>query len=204
MRVLIAEDDAVIALGLAARLRALGHQPVGPAPDGEHALALARAERPDLYLFDIDMPRLDGLAAARALTEQGLRRPVVVITGVDDPTLLERSVHTGVSAYLTKPIDERELDAALRLAASRHTELEALEAEVTRARQALEDRKLVERAKGILINTLGLTEPEAFRRIQRTARDHNQRLADVARHVIEQRTLLEPDKPGGQHRHDQR
>jgi two-component system, response regulator PdtaR len=190
MRILIAEDDAVIGLGLAARLRALGHEPLGPAPDGEQAVALARATRPDLYLFDIDMPRLDGLAAARRLTDEGLRRPIVAITGVDDPTLVDRCIATGVSAYLAKPIDERELDAAIRLAARRHDEFAALEAQVSRAQQALEDRKLVERAKGLLIEALDIPEPEAFRRIQHAARERNLRLADVARQIVAQRDVL--------------
>ncbi|MGH2945523.1 MAG: ANTAR domain-containing response regulator [Solirubrobacteraceae bacterium] len=190
MRVLIAEDNAIIAMGLATRLRALGHEPLGPAPDGRDAVELARAEQPDLYLFDIDMPRLDGLAAAELLTRQGLRRPVVAITGVDDPTLVDRAIASGVSAYLTKPIDDRELDAAIRLAAHRQRELEALETEAAQARQALDDRKLVEHAKGILIDALALSEPEAFHRIQRTARQRNMRLADVARQIIDQRELL--------------
>jgi AmiR/NasT family two-component response regulator len=191
MRILIAEDDPIIAIGLTARLKALGHEPLGPATDGRHAIELARQDPPDLYLFDVDMPHLDGLSAARELTEQGLRRPIVVITGVDDPDLIERSVATGVSAYLTKPIDDRALDAAIRLAASRHDEFRALEAEVTRAQQALEDRKLIEQAKGILISATGIPEPEAFRRIQRAARDRNVRLVEVARRIVEQRSLLD-------------
>ncbi len=191
MRILIAEDDPVIALGLAARLRRLGYEPIGPVHDGLRALATARETEPDLYLLDVDMPELDGLAVARALAEQGLRRPTVVVTGVEDPTLVERSIEAGVGAYLRKPIDERELDAAIRLSAARHRELEALEAEVNRAQQALEDRKLVERAKGLLTSGLGISEPDAFRRIQRLARDRNLRLVDVARQIVEQRTLFE-------------
>jgi response regulator NasT len=190
MRILIAEDDPVIAIGLTARLRALGHEPLGPATDGQHAIELAREDPPDLYLFDVDMPRVDGLAAARALTEEGLRRPIVVITGVDDPDLIERSIASGVSAYLTKPIDDRALEAGIRLAASRHAEFLALEAEVTKAHQALEDRKLIEQAKGLLISAAGVTEPEAFRRIQRAARDRNLRLVEVARQIVDQRELL--------------
>jgi response regulator NasT len=191
MRILIAEDDPVIAIGLSARLKALGHEPLGPATDGREAIELARRDPPDLYLFDVDMPQLDGLSAARELTEEGLRRPIVVITGVDDPDLIDRSVATGVSAYLTKPIDDRALDAAIRLASSRHEEFKALEAEVTKAQQALEDRKLIEQAKGILISATGIPEPEAFRRIQRAARDRNLRLADVARRIVEQKALLD-------------
>jgi response regulator NasT len=192
MRVLVAEDDPLIALGLAERLRSLGHEPIGPAGDGAQAIALAQAERPDLYLFDIEMPHVDGLQAAGQLADAGLRRPVVVITGIDDPNLIERSIASGVSAYLTKPIDTRELQAALELAAARHAEFEALEVEVERAHQALEDRKLVERAKGLLMSALDLSEQDAFRRLQRTARERNLRLADVAARIVEQQSLLEP------------
>jgi two-component system, response regulator PdtaR len=195
MRILVAEDDPVIALGLAQRLRRLGHEPLGPEPDGLRAVARARESDVDLYLFDIDMPRLDGLAAAEALTREGLRRPVVAITGVRDPDLIDRSIASGVSAYLTKPIDDIQLDAAIRLAAARHAEFLALEGEVDRAHQALDDRKLVERAKGLLMQALAISEAEAFRRIQRSARNRNLRLADVARAIVEQRDLIE--HPGG-------
>jgi response regulator NasT len=192
MKVLIAEDDPVVALGLTERVRSLGHDPIGPVGDGEQAVAEAKASLPDLYLFDIEMPNLDGLAAAVQLAGEGLRRPVVIVTGVDDPSLVERSIASGVSAYLTKPIDTRELEAAIKLAAARHAEFEALEAEVSKAQQALEDRKLVERAKGLLMSALKLSEQDAFRRLQMTARERNLRLADVARRIVEQQSLLEP------------
>lgn len=194
MRVLVADDDPVIALGLCERLRSLGHEPLGPAADGEEALALARSSLPDLYLLDVEMPRLDGLETALRLAGEGLRRPVVIVTGVDDPGLIERSVASGVGAYLTKPIDSRELQAALELAAARHAEVEALEAEVAEARQALEDRKLVERAKGLLMSALGLSEQDAFRRLQQTARERNLRLPEVAARIVEQQPLLEPPR----------
>jgi two-component system, response regulator PdtaR len=192
MRVLIAEDDPVIALALAERVRSLGHEPLGPVGDGEAAVAAAKASLHDLYLFDVDMPALDGLGAATRLAGAGLRRPVVVLTGVDDATLVDRSIGSGVGAYLTKPVDTRELQAALKLAAARHAELETLEAEVSQARQALEDRKLVERAKGLLMTALQLSEQDAFRRLQKTARERNLRLADVARRIVEHQSLLEP------------
>jgi response regulator NasT len=192
MKVLIAEDDPVVALGLTERVRSLGHDPIGPVGDGKQAVAEAKASLPDLYLFDIEMPELDGLAAAVQLAGDGFRRPVVIVTGVDDPNLVERSIASGVSAYLTKPIETRELDAAIKLAAARHAEFEALEAEVSKAQQALEDRKLVERAKGLLMSALKLSEQDAFRRLQITARERNLRLADVARRIIEQQSLLEP------------
>jgi AmiR/NasT family two-component response regulator len=194
MRVLVADDNPLIALGLAERLRSLGHDPIGPAADGEEAIELARESKPDLYLFDIEMPNVDGLEAAERLSADGLRRPVVVVTGVDDPSLIERSIASGVSAYLRKPVDSRELQAALELAAARHAEFQALEAEVDRAQQALEDRKLVERAKGLLMSALNLSEQDAFRRLQLTARERNLRLADVAARIVEQQSLLEPKR----------
>ena len=180
MRVLVAEDDPLIALALAERLRSLGHEPVGPAPDGTAAIELARATSPDLYLFDVEMPEVDGLEAAAQLAREGLRRPVVIVTGVEDAALVERSVAGGVSAFLTKPIDTRELQAAIALAAARHAEL-------VRAEQALEDRKLVERAKGLLMSALGLSEQDAFRRLQQTARERNLRLAEVAARIVSSR-----------------
>jgi response regulator NasT len=194
MRILIADDDPLIALGLAERVRALGHEPIGPAGDGAEAIAIAKETLPDLYLFDIEMPVIDGLEAARKLAKDGLRRPVVVVTGVADDSLVERSIASGVSAYLTKPIDSRELQAAIELAAARHTEFQALEAEVDRAQQALEDRKLVERAKGLLMSALNLSEQDAFQRLQLTARERNLRLAEVAHRIVDQQSVLAPKR----------
>lgn len=191
MRILIAEDDPVIALALTERVRSLGHEPLGPVGDGAQAVAEATATRPDLYLFDIEMPELDGLEAAAELTARGLGRPVVVITGIDDRGLIERSVSTGAGAYLTKPVDTRELEAAISLAAARHAELEELQAEVVDTKQALEERKVIERAKGLLMKALGIAEPDAFRRLQLAARERNLRLVDVARAIVEQQDILE-------------
>jgi two-component system, response regulator PdtaR len=194
VRVLVAEDDPVIGLALVERLRSLGHEPIGPAPDGAQAVELARATSPDLYLFDVEMPNLDGLDAAAQLSAEGLRRPVVVITGVEDEALIERSIATGVSAYLTKPIDTRELQAAIGLASARQAEFEQLEGDVERAQQALEDRKIVERAKGLLMSALDLSEQDAFRRLQLTARERNLRLVEVAARIVEQQSLLAPKR----------
>jgi two-component system, response regulator PdtaR len=184
MRVLVAEDDPIVAAGLAERLRAIGHEPVGPVGDGEQAIATAQAEEPDVYLFDIGLPMLDGIEAARRLAEAGLRRPTVVVTGAGSREAVERTVAAGADAYLAKPVDTEELDAAILIAALRHTQLAA-------ARQELEDRKVVERAKGLLMNALRVSEEDAFRRLQRTARERNLRLIDVAHRIVEQRSLLE-------------
>lgn len=194
MRVLVAEDDPLIALALVERVRSLGHEPVGPARDGAEAVELARTTSPDLYLFDVEMPNVDGLEAASQLSDEGLRRPVVIITGVGDDNLIERSIATGVSAYLTKPIETRDLQAAIGLAAARHAEFRQLEADVERVQQALEDRKVVERAKGLLMSALDLSEQDAFKRLQQTARERNLRLADVAARIVEQQSLLAPKR----------
>ncbi|MBE2318671.1 ANTAR domain-containing protein [Solirubrobacter sp. CPCC 204708] len=193
MRVLVAEDDPIIALGLASRLRAMGHEVLGPVATVVEARELA--DGADLYLFDVDLADGDGIELARSLSEDGPRRPVVILTGLDAPEVLDRSIAAGVLAHLTKPVDDRQLEAALRLAAARSAELEALRAEVDSTRQALADRKVVEQAKGLLISGLGLTEPEAFARIQTTARQRNLRLVDVARAIVDQRALYEKGRP---------
>jgi two-component system, response regulator PdtaR len=190
VRVLVAEDNPVIALALTERLRGLGHEPLGPAADGGEAVALAKQSSADLYLFDIEMPVADGLEAADQLAAAGLRRPVVIVTGIEDPELIDRAIASGVAAYLTKPIDDLELEAAIKLALARHAEFEELESQVNEAHQALADRKVVERAKGLLMTALQLSEQEAFGRLQITARERNLKLADVARRIVEQQSLL--------------
>jgi AmiR/NasT family two-component response regulator len=190
MRVLIAEDHPVVALGLERRVRSLGHEPIGPVGDGRAAVLAAQSTDPDLYLFDIGLPGLDGLEAVGQLAQLGFSRPVVIVTGEDDRSLIERSISSGVGAYLTKPVDSRELEAAIELAAARHAELLALESQVELGRQALEDRKVVERAKGLLMSALQLSEPDAFRRIQLAARQRNLHLVEVAQQIVDQEDVL--------------
>lgn len=197
MRILVAEDDPIIALGIACRLEQLGHVVVGPFARRADVLAAARDDDPELLLLDVDLEDADGLELAAELSAAGPRWPIVVLTGLDAPELVDRSISSGVDAFLTKPVDDRQLDAALRLAAARHAELIALQGEVSGARRALEDRKIVDQAKGILIRALGIDEPTAFARIQRTARDRNVRLVEVARSIVEQRTLLGDGSSGG-------
>lgn len=191
MRILVAEDDPIIALGLAQRLTRLGHEVVGPAGREADVLRLAREGSPDALLMDVDLEDANGLDLAERLTAGGPRRPIVVLTGLEAPELVDRSIASGVEAFLTKPVDDRQLDAALRLALARHGEHEALAAEVSDARQAVHDRKVVEQAKGLLMRAMEIDEPTAFARIRRTARDRNLRLADVARSIVDQRSLLE-------------
>jgi len=190
VRILIAEDEPLVALALAGRLRGLGHEVDGPYPDGRAAFERALAEPPDLYLLDIGLPFVDGLTLARTLTTHGLRRPVVIVTGQDDPGLVDEAAAAGVGAYLVKPVETPALDAALRVSAARHAELSEAEARAERAARLLEERKLVERAKDLLAESLGVPEAEAFRRLQRAARERNRRLPDVARALLDQQDVL--------------
>lgn len=189
MRVLIAEDDPVIALGLETKLSGLGHEVVARVADGRRAVEEAARTRPDAVVMDVVMPGLDGLDAARAIT-QARPVPVVVITAHDQPEFVERAISCGVAAYLVKPVDGRQVERALRLAVSRHHEFQTMRAEVGRLQDALDTRRLVERAKGILMDRLGLPEEEAFLRLQHRARHANRKMADVARQVIDAADVL--------------
>jgi response regulator NasT len=190
MRVLIAEDDPVIALGLERKLAELGHEVVGRVGDGAAAVRAAASTRPDAILMDLVMPGMDGLEAARRVSAER-SVAIVAITAHDDPHLVERAIAAGVAAYLVKPVDARQVDAALSLAVTRQAEFAALRAQVDELADALATRKLVERAKGVLMERAGLSEPQAFARIQRRARDRNETLAAVARQILDAAKLLE-------------
>ena len=190
MRVLIAEDDPIIALGLEKKLTDLGHEPVARVADGNAAVTAAERAHPDAIIMDLVMPNMDGLEAASRISAN---RPVaiVAITAYDDPKLIERAIDAGVAAYLVKPVDARQVDSALQVAVARHAEFQTLRAQVDQLSDALEARKLVDRAKGILMDRANLTEAAAFTRIQRRARAHNTTMAKVARDIIEAANILE-------------
>lgn len=190
LRVLLAEDEPIIALGLESKLGQLGYEVVATAADGDTALALARELRPDVLVLDIKMPGPSGLDVAATLSAEGIRKPTVIVTAYEDESLVDRAVSVGVGAYLAKPVTQAQLSAAVKLACTRFTEFQALQDEVDSLREALEVRKLVERAKGILVSRLGLSEEEAFKRIQRTARERRVPMADMARSLIQAQDLL--------------
>jgi response regulator NasT len=183
-RVLIAEDEALIRLDLKEMLEEEGYEVVGEAGDGETAVSMAEQLRPDLVILDVKMPVMDGIAAAERIA--GARvAPVVILTAFSQRDLVERARAAGAMAYLVKPFQKKDLLPTIEMAASRFAEIVALENEVSDLADRLETRKLVERAKGILMERQGMTEPEAFRWIQRTAMDRRTSMKIVATAVLE-------------------
>jgi AmiR/NasT family two-component response regulator len=182
-RVVIAEDEALIRLDLAEMLAEEGYEVVGEAGDGERAVALAEELIPDLVVMDVKMPKLDGISAASKIAERRIA-PVVILTAFSQRDLVERARDAGAMAYLVKPFDKSDLVPAIEMAVSRFAELRQLESEVADLSEQLETRKAVERAKGILQEALGITEPGAFRWIQKTAMDLRLSMREVAEGVV--------------------
>lgn len=184
LRVVVAEDEALIRLDLVEMLREEGYDVVGEAGDGEEAVRLARELRPNLIMMDIKMPGTDGLEAARTIAGERLA-PVVMLTAFSQRELVESARDAGAMAYLVKPFSKTDVVPAIELAASRYAEVAALEAEVAGLTDRLETRKAVERAKGLLMAKKKMTEPDAFRWIQRTAMDRRTTMRAVADAVVE-------------------
>ena len=183
-RVLIAEDEALIRLDLAEMLREEGYDIVGEAGDGQEAVELAERHKPDLVIMDVKMPRRDGIDAAAEIASKRIA-PIVVLTAFSQRDLVERARDAGAMAYLVKPFTISDLIPAIELAVSRFSEISALEREVATLSDRLETRKLVERAKGLLQTKQGMTEPEAFKWIQRAAMDRRTTMKRVAEVVLE-------------------
>ncbi|MGD0111184.1 MAG: response regulator [Armatimonadota bacterium] len=183
LRVLIADDEEAIRAVLVQLSQALSHQVVGQAHDGQEAVALARTTDPDMILLDIRMPHMDGLEAARAITSEKLV-PIIIVTAHADQALMEQAAEVGVFSYLLKPVTLQRLAAAISTARARFFDLQMLRSEVGDLQSALEARKLVERAKGILMRDLRVGEQEAYRWLKRTSSHHNQKLAEVARRIV--------------------
>ena len=183
-RVLVAEDEALIRLDLVEMLREEGYEIAGEAADGEQAVKLAGELRPDLVIMDVKMPKMDGIEAASTIAGERIA-PVVILTAFSQRELVERARDAGAMAYLVKPFAKHDLVPAIEVALSRFAELHALEVEVAGLTDRLETRKLIDRAKGLLMANQGLTEPEAFRWIQRTAMDRRTTMKAVAEAVVD-------------------
>ncbi|MET7470504.1 ANTAR domain-containing response regulator [Micromonospora sp. NPDC005686] len=193
-RVLIAEDEALIRLDLAEMLVEEGYEVVGEAGDGETAVKLAEELKPDLVILDIKMPIMDGLAAAERIAAARIA-PVIILTAFSQRDLVERARAAGAMAYLVKPFQKSDLVPAVEIALSRYSEIAALESEVAGLTDRLEIRKTVERAKGALMTTYGMTEPQAFKWIQRTAMDHRMTMKEVAERILAETAGGEVEMP---------
>lgn len=191
-RVLIADDESIIRMDLAEMLANLGYEVVGEATEGTAAVETARRLRPDIVIMDIQMPGVDGITAARELTRERVA-PVLLLTAYSEPTLIARAREAGVVAYLVKPFREADLVPAIEIALSRFAEFQTLEKEVGSLKDALETRKHVEQAKGILMETQGLKEAEAFHRIRKASMDTRKSMREIADAILLTRQLERPN-----------
>jgi len=183
VRVVIADDESTYCMDLREMLTNLGYLVVGEAGDGRSAVNLARELRPDVVLMDIKMPDMDGIEAAKVLTEERIA-PVVLLTAYSQRDLVDRAKEAGVVGYLVKPLQEAELVPAIEITLSRFREFRELEKEVDSLQDQLETRKLVDRAKGILMDSQGLTESAAFRRIQKMSMNTRKSMKEIAQAII--------------------
>lgn len=182
-RIIIADDESLIRLDLREMLTHLGYEVIGEAGDGRSAMELARKLQPDLLIMDIKMPDFDGISAAEELTRERIA-PVVLVTAYSDQSLVDRAREAGVVGYVVKPFREAELMPVIELSRARFLEFQTLEKEVGSLRDALETRKLLERAKGVLMESHGLRESEAFHRIRRTSMDARKSMKEVAEAIL--------------------
>ncbi len=182
-RILIADDESIIRMDLREMLTHLGYDVIGEAADGRTAVELAQKLHPDLIVLDIKMPDMDGIEAAERLTQSHIA-PVVLLTAYSEQNLIDRAKKAGVAGYLVKPFRESELMPVIELALARFNDLRSLEREVEELKETLETRKLIERAKGILMEVHGLKESEAFNRMRRTSMDNRKSMREVAEAIL--------------------
>ncbi|MFM2019737.1 MAG: hypothetical protein RL718_318 [Actinomycetota bacterium] len=184
LKVVVAEDEGLIRMDIVASLEEAGLTVIGQAADGEEAISLATELEPDLVVMDVKMPKLDGISAAEKIS--ALKIPVVLLTAFSDAELVSRAAQAGAMAYVTKPFNPNDLLPAIQIAISRHEELTSLESEIADLSERLETRKLMDRAKGLLQSKMKLSEPDAFRWIQKASMDRRLTMAQVAKAVIDQ------------------
>lgn len=191
-RILIAEDNDLVSLTLEEQLKGLGYDVIGIARTGTEAIDLAMRLVPDVILMDIRMPEIDGTEAALRINQQR-SMPIIMLTAYTDKETVRKAEAAGVLGYLVKPISENDLPPAINIALARFRELQSLRSEVHNLQDSLEARKVIERAKGILMQRLGITEREAYERLRQRARDKRAKMKDIARAIIEAEELLGHD-----------
>lgn len=183
LRILIAEDDPLVAVTLSDQLTELGHDVIAVASDGEEAVAMVRQDRPDIAILDIKMPNRDGISAAEEITRE-FDLPILMLTAYSERPLVLRAAEAGALAYLLKPVAAEELSAALSLALARHREKEELRAEVEKLEETLHERETIDKAKAILMERVGLSENEAYSRMRQRAREKRVKMVQVAQTII--------------------
>lgn len=193
-RVLVADDELLQGLDVVSRLGTMGYVAVGPCTTAAEAVRLARASRPDIAILDVGMPDGDGIDAAETIIEE-LLIPVIILSAYTDAETVERAKNAGVFAYLVKPASEQQLHAAIEVAWGRYQRYVSELVAGDEARQRLDERKVIERAKWLLVNGTGITEERAMRLIEEYARDHRERLVDVAKRVIQSHRATPPTQP---------
>jgi AmiR/NasT family two-component response regulator len=193
LRIVIADDEPIILLDLRQMLEELGMSVVGEASDGAQAVEKVRALKPDLAILDVKMPEMDGIEAARVLHEERLA-PVILLTAYSDSELIQRAKQAGVYGYIVKPFKQADLTPAIEVALARYQEARELEQQVDDLKETLETRKIIERAKGILMDTYGLREQEAYRRIQVQSMNTRKSMREIAEAIIIAHTLQNPSQ----------
>lgn len=187
LRIVVADNESIIRMDLREMLEEAGHQVVGEAADGLKAIEMARKHTPDLVIMDIKMPQMDGIAAAKIISTEKLA-PVLLLTAFSQKEIVEKAKDSGVLAYLVKPVKEANLFPAIEIALSRFQEFAELERELEEVKNSLENRKILDRAKGILMDSYNLSENEAYRRIQQYSMSKRKSIREVAETIIEAAT----------------
>ena len=188
-RVLIAEDNSKTRLFLKNQLELLGYEVVGAVSNGQAAVDLVSDLNPNLVIMDVKMPEMDGIDAARAITAKG-PTPIILITGLSSDDMASKAIEAGVFAYLVKPVTKKQLEPAIKLAMARYNEFRSLKAEVVDLKDAIETRKLVERAKGILMKRCNISEEEAFKLLQAHSQKENKKMREIADNIISASKLI--------------
>ncbi|HXI09168.1 MAG TPA: response regulator [Thermodesulfobacteriota bacterium] len=188
-RVLIAEDNSKTRLFLKNQLELLGYEVVAAVSNGQAAVDLVADLNPNLVIMDVKMPEMDGIDAARAITAKG-PTPIILITGLSSDDMASKAIEAGVFAYLVKPVTKKQLEPAIKLAMARYNEFRSLKAEVVDLKDAIETRKLVERAKGILMKRCNISEEEAFKLLQAHSQKENKKMREIADNIISASKLI--------------
>ncbi len=189
LKILVAEDEYLVLMGLKSNLKELGHEIIAEAMNGKQAIELAEEKSPDLIIADINMPEIDGIEAVKQINKDHVI-PSIIVTGYSDDELIEKASKVGVFAYLVKPVGIEELKASIIIAMNKYEEFKEVNKELQDQKKALENRKLIERAKGILMDTLSLTEAEAMKKLQQKSQQENSKLVAVAKNIIKMNEYL--------------